>query len=361
MQMRTPSRATATVLALAAAVLLLLTLLTITAWPTSEATAQGSVPDKPARPSAGTVSHDSVTITWTDPGDSSITGYQIFRRNWSTDAAGVFNVIQDDTGNAATSYTDDSVDHSTRYSYRLKARNANGLSARSGYVRVDTPAEPTPTPTPTPPPATPEPTPEPTPDPTPVPTPDPTPNGEENREQNDGDQGRGSDNGDNSNQQQGRSHSSQPQNMRATVVTYERIRVDWNNAPSDITHVKIRRSGGSLPNNEHIGEFITWTSNGNLKPDSSYTFTVWFGTSDSHFGPSTSITVRTLPIPAPTNIRQTRSATAGTAAIASFQWDNPDDTTNLQHVSAIFDENMVHLGYDAYVGNAISQRPRIAL
>ena len=43
------------------------------AWPAS---AQGdSPPDKPARPTAGAVSHDSTTFSWADPGDSSITGY----------------------------------------------------------------------------------------------------------------------------------------------------------------------------------------------------------------------------------------------------------------------------------------------
>ncbi len=317
MLIRVLGRATGAGLILAAAAIVLLITL-LTAWPNNEAAAQGSVPDKPARPTAETVSHDSVTFSWADPGDSSITGYQVFRRNWSTDDAGAFNVIQDDTGNADTSYTDGSVDPSTRYSYRLKARNANGLSARSGYVRVDTPAAPTTTPTPEP-----------------TATPAPTPSREENRGEEQGEQG----NSENS-EQQGRSHSNQPQNLRATVVTYERIRIDWNQAPSGITHYKIGRSGGGLPGYEEVGQITTWDSNSNLKPDSSYTFTVRLGTSDSHFGPASSITVTTLAIPTPTNLRRTRSGTSGASAVADFEWDNPSDTTNLQQVSAIYDGNM---------------------
>ena len=108
-----------------------------------------SPPGRPARPTVGAVSHDSVTISWADPGDSSITGYQILRRNRDTDAKGNFTIIEDDTGTAATTYTDDSVAPATRYGYRVKARNAHGLSPRSRSVRADTPAEPEPTPEPT--------------------------------------------------------------------------------------------------------------------------------------------------------------------------------------------------------------------
>ena len=85
------------------------------------------------------MSHDSVTISWADPNDSSITGYQILRRNRDTDAMGAFTVIEDDTGNADTSYTDTTVAASSRYVYRVKARNANGLSAESRYRNVQYP------------------------------------------------------------------------------------------------------------------------------------------------------------------------------------------------------------------------------
>ena len=148
--MRTPSRTTGARLALAAAAILLMTVLAMTAWITNDAQAQGSVPERPARPTADSVSHDSVTFSWADPGDSSITGYQILRRNRDTDAKGNFTVIDNNTGDAATSYTDDTVDPSTNYAYRVKARNAGGTSPQSNSLRVSTPAEPAPTPTPNP-------------------------------------------------------------------------------------------------------------------------------------------------------------------------------------------------------------------
>ena len=113
-------------------------------------TPEAPSPSMPARPTAGTVSHDSVTISWSDPGDSSITGYQVLRRDRDTDAVGVFTVIEDDTGSAATSYTDATVAASSRYVYRVKARNVNGLSPQSGFVNVATPAAPEPEPEPEP-------------------------------------------------------------------------------------------------------------------------------------------------------------------------------------------------------------------
>ena len=102
----------------------------------------GSPPAAPARPTVDSVSHDSVTITWADPGDSSITGYQALRRNPAIHDPGEFEAIEDDTGSAATSYTDTDVEPETKYVYRVKARNAHGLSGRSGYVSTTTPAAP---------------------------------------------------------------------------------------------------------------------------------------------------------------------------------------------------------------------------
>ena len=57
--------ASVTVLLLAAAAL-------ITDWPLFAQA--GDPPGQPARPVADSVSHDSVTISWSDPSDSGITG-----------------------------------------------------------------------------------------------------------------------------------------------------------------------------------------------------------------------------------------------------------------------------------------------
>ena len=100
--------------------------------------------EPPAQPQGltGTVTHVVVSLTWDDPGDDSITGYQILRRNRDTSAGGVFEVHVEDTGSTATSYVDRDVTPETRYAYRIKARNAAGLSERSRYFTADTPPAP---------------------------------------------------------------------------------------------------------------------------------------------------------------------------------------------------------------------------
>ena len=111
---------------------------------TSTATAAVTALQRPGKPQGltGTVAHDVVSLTWDAPGDTSITGYQILRRNRDVHQPRVFEVHVDDTGSAAASYVDRDVAAETRYAYRIKARNAAGLSARSHYFNADTPAVP---------------------------------------------------------------------------------------------------------------------------------------------------------------------------------------------------------------------------
>ena len=104
---------------------------------------EGSAPAKPTGLTA-TASHDQVVLTWEDPQDDSITGYVILRRNRDTDAQGEFTELVNDTGSAATSYTDDSVAAGTPYTYRIKAINGDGVSERSRWFHVDTPSAPVP-------------------------------------------------------------------------------------------------------------------------------------------------------------------------------------------------------------------------
>ena len=116
---------------------------------TSGATAAvaGAQPtEPPAKPRnlSATASHDSVTLTWDDPGDDTITGYVILRRVRVNDTGGDFSVLVADTGSAATTYTDDTVDASTTYTYRIKAINEHGTSERSRWFHIDTPAAPEP-------------------------------------------------------------------------------------------------------------------------------------------------------------------------------------------------------------------------
>ena len=94
----------------------------------------------PAKPAGllAAASHDSVLLSWTDPGDGSITGYQVLRGPGADNLA----VLVDDTGDAAASYTDSTVDAETGYAYAVRARNAGGLGPQSDPVSVTTPAAP---------------------------------------------------------------------------------------------------------------------------------------------------------------------------------------------------------------------------
>ena len=93
---------------------------------------------------SATASLDSVTLTWDDPGDDSITGYVILRRVRENDVGGDFSELVADTGTAATTYTDDTVAAGTTYTYRIKAINGAGTSERSRWFHIDTPAAPVP-------------------------------------------------------------------------------------------------------------------------------------------------------------------------------------------------------------------------
>ena len=100
-------------------------------------------PDKPRKLYAA-ASHDSVTLSWDDPGDDSITGYVILRRIPGVDPQGHFDELVANTATAATTYTDDTVAAETRYTYRIKAINGAGTSERSRWVHIDTPEAPVP-------------------------------------------------------------------------------------------------------------------------------------------------------------------------------------------------------------------------
>ena len=90
------------------------------------------------------VSHNSVILTWDHPQDNSITGYVILRRDKAIHEEGVFITVEDDTNLADTTHTDDTVEPSRKYVYRIKAINAAGLSEISNWARAYTPpAKPT--------------------------------------------------------------------------------------------------------------------------------------------------------------------------------------------------------------------------
>ena len=112
--------------------------------PPAPAPEEEQAAEPPAKPTGleATASHDSVTLTWDDPQDDSITGYVILRRIPGVDPQGHFNELVSDTGTDATTYTDDTVSAETRYTYRIKAINEHGVSERSRWFHIDTPAAP---------------------------------------------------------------------------------------------------------------------------------------------------------------------------------------------------------------------------
>ena len=114
---------------------------------TSTATAVVAGPEPPAMPTglSPSVSHDTVTLTWDDPQDDTITGYVILRRDREIHPLGTFVTIAGDTGSADTTYTDDTVEPDKEYVYRIKAINEHGeVSEKSDWIRADTPAVPVP-------------------------------------------------------------------------------------------------------------------------------------------------------------------------------------------------------------------------
>ena len=98
--------------------------------------------EPPASPTglSNTAVHNAVTLTWDDPGDDSITGYPILRREPVIHELGYFVVVNENTGSAVTTYTDGTVTAEAAYEYRVQAININGVSLQSSATNANTPA-----------------------------------------------------------------------------------------------------------------------------------------------------------------------------------------------------------------------------
>ena len=95
-----------------------------------------AVPGQPTGLRASWRGLDSVVLTWDNPGDDSITDYQVWRRDRDNDAPGVFTAIDETTGSADATYTDTTMQPERRYNYRVQAINARGSSSLSNYVKL---------------------------------------------------------------------------------------------------------------------------------------------------------------------------------------------------------------------------------
>ena len=137
--------------------------------------------------------------------------------------------------------------------------------------------------------------------------------------------------------------TSSPQNLGASAVAYASVVLAWDEPDTGITHVRLVRTGGNLPT-DTIVEALSGSRDSRLfvrlEPGTSYTFTVELGTSDSLFGPAATISVRTLPIPAPTNVRVDSQWTASDKVQVTFKWDNPATSGRLTSSYATYDANM---------------------
>ena len=104
--------------------------------PWTETTAQVKQP-LPAAPSFinTALTEGQVLLSWLNPSDDSITGYQILR---GPDAASLV-VIEEDTGSTSTSYTDEAPPAGQTHHYGVKARNSAGLSP-AGTATATVPA-----------------------------------------------------------------------------------------------------------------------------------------------------------------------------------------------------------------------------
>ena len=91
-------------------------------------------PSAPAGLRVSQVAHDRVTLSWDDPDDDRISGYQVLRGD---DAS--LSVIVADTGGSGTTYVDDTVSAETAYTYAVKALSRDGASPSSATVSATTP------------------------------------------------------------------------------------------------------------------------------------------------------------------------------------------------------------------------------
>lgn len=100
----------------------------------------GNIPEIVDEPTGlvATATYDSVTLTWDDPDDETITGYQVLRRDAILDLGNVYHVHVNDTGSASNTYIDKDVAPETSYVYRVRAWNTAGLSPKSRTAQIRT-------------------------------------------------------------------------------------------------------------------------------------------------------------------------------------------------------------------------------
>ena len=100
--------------------------------------AQGCFAAAPTGLGTSGIAHNSVTLSWTAPDATGVTGYQV----WRGTTAGTLSVIVADTGTADTTYIDATAAASTEYHYAVAAVTAAGAGEVSITAATTTPAKP---------------------------------------------------------------------------------------------------------------------------------------------------------------------------------------------------------------------------
>ncbi len=101
----------------------------------------GSPPDPPQHLRFVATTNTTVTLTWDDPDDATITGYKVLSRAALTEPN--LAVLVSDTGSADTAHTVTGLNPDTIYVFRVVALGEHGESAWSNFIRLPTaPANP---------------------------------------------------------------------------------------------------------------------------------------------------------------------------------------------------------------------------
>ena len=100
--------------------------------------AQGCFAAAPTRLRSSSETHERVSLRWTAPDHSAISGYRILRGP----SAESLSVLVADSGSSASSYADENVRADTRHVYVVAALTAAGPGARSEPLRLTTPETP---------------------------------------------------------------------------------------------------------------------------------------------------------------------------------------------------------------------------
>ncbi len=101
-------------------------------------------PPPPAAPTGLQVTSTttSVTLTWDDPSDDSITGYKILSRMPAVQSS--LSVLVADTGSADNTYTVNNLEPDTMYAFRVVALSDHGKSEVSKFININTEKPPPP-------------------------------------------------------------------------------------------------------------------------------------------------------------------------------------------------------------------------